>query len=56
MKDKIEELNNITYKKFDEITNEISKMKNDITNKKFESIKIKDDKANNKILDYLKEK
>ena len=55
MKDKIEEMNNITYKKFDEITNEISKMKNDITNKKFESIKLKDDKANSKILDYLKE-
>ena len=52
---KINEMNDQLYTKVEEITNEINKMKNDITNKKFESIKLKDDKTNSKILDYLKE-
>ena len=52
IKDKIDEMNELTVKKMDEITKEINKVKNEIINKKFDSIKIKDDK----ILNDLKEK
>ena len=55
MKEKIEEMNEQTIKKFDEITQAINKMKSDVINKKIESIKIKDDKSNNKVLEGLKE-
>ena len=52
MKDKIDEMNELTVKKFENITKEINKVKSDIINKTFENIKIKDDK----ILNDLKEK
>ena len=52
MKDKIDEINELTVTKFENITKEINKVKSDIINKKFEGIQIKDDK----ILDNLKEK
>ena len=42
MKEKIDESNDTTVKKFDRITKEINKMNREILNKKLESIKLKD--------------
>ena len=42
MKEKIDESNDTTVKKFDRITKEINKMNREILNKKLDSIKIKD--------------
>ena len=55
LKDKVDEINELTFKKFDEIAKEINKVKNDIINKKIEGLKIKNDKSHNEILDNLKE-
>jgi chromosome segregation ATPase len=55
MTDKIDESNDTTFKKCDEITKEINKMKNDILNKRFESIKVKDDNILNELKEHINE-